>query len=208
MNTDLPLIIIGAGGHGRVVADSAYASGKNVAGFLDPSKPKGARINGIAVLGDGTINDPYSNFPDHSFFIGLGDGPARWQQFNALKIAKLPVPHIIHPFSYISPSATIGSGALVAAGVVVQANAKIGEAVILNTGSRIDHDCKIGNGAMIAPGSTLCGNVEIGAHAFIGAGAVITPGVTIGDNAFIGAGSVVVENIPINSVYKPHRKAL
>lgn len=207
MDNPLPLIIIGAGGHGRVVADTACESGWNVAGFLDLSVAKGTQLNGIAVLGDGKNTEPFADFADHAFFVGIGNGVIRWQEFCALITAGLPVPNVIHPFTYISSSATVGIGTLVAAGAVVQANVHIGDAVIVNTGARIDHDCFIGDGTMIAPGCVLCGNVTVGARAFIGAGSIVTPGVTIGDGAFIGAGSVVIENLTKDAVYKPFRKA-
>ncbi|MFC4237021.1 acetyltransferase [Thalassospira xianhensis] len=206
MDNTAPLIIIGAGGHGRVAADTACESGWNVSGFLDLSLIKGTQLNGIEVLGDGKNTEPFSDFTGHAFFVGIGNGSIRWREFNTLTAAGLPVPNIIHPFTHISSSASIGRGTLVAAGAVVQANVQIGDAAIINTGARIDHDCQIGNGAMIAPGCVLCGDVIIGAHAFIGAGSIVTPGVTIGDGAFVGAGSVVIENIAKDAVHKPFRK--
>lgn len=208
MNNLLPLIIIGAGGHGRVVADSACEAGWKVAGFLDPAMPKNTQVNNIAVLGDGKDTSLFVDFVNHAFFVGIGKGALRWQQFCALYSAGLTLPNIIHPFTHVSNSAKLGYGILVAAGAVVQANAEIGDAVIVNTGARIDHDCCIGEGSMIAPGAVLCGNVAVGAHAFIGAGAVVTPGVTIGKDAFVGAGSVVIENLSEGAVYKPICKTL
>lgn len=200
------LILLGAGGHARVVAEAALAAGWQVAGFLDPGRAPGELVLGLPVLDRG---DDLSPFLDgHSFFPAIGDGHIRWKEYERLRDAGATIATIIHPGAIISPSVTVGEGAVVMAGAVIQAESAIGPAAIVNTGATIDHDCRIGAGVMVAPGATLCGGISVGDHSFIAAGAVLVPGVTVGRSAFVGAGTVVVEPLADGAKLKSVRRPL
>lgn len=183
------LVIVGAGGHGRVVLDAALAAGLEVAGFL--ADPAGEPVNGLPVLGPTALLDEL--LPRHRFIIAIGDQQAR-RDFS-LRIGDR-LQSVIHPASWISPSARIGKGAAIIGGVIVNANAEVGDFCILNTGCTIDHDNRLADGVQICPGAHLAGNVSVGEDAFIGTGASVIPGVRIGARAVIGAGAVVVSDVP------------
>lgn len=202
------LILLGGGGHAKVVAETAAALGWELAGILDPGRGKGSVVAGMTVLGTGLdLGEDPAWLRDCAFFPAIGNGEARWREYGRLRAAGARVPSLVHPRAVLSPSASVGAGSVVMAGAIVQAAGRIGEAVIVNTGAQIDHDCRIGDGVMIAPGAILCGGVEIDDHAFVAAGVVIVPGVKIGRNAFIGAGTVVVDSLPGGALLKAIRRA-
>lgn len=193
--TPAGLILLGGGGHAKVVAEAAQAAGWRVAGVLDPGLSVGQRVLGLQVLGSGVDLSPFLD-DGYAFFPAVGAGGVRWKEFERLRAVGATIATIVHPAAIVSPSATVGPGTAVMAGAVIQAETVIGAATIVNTGATIDHDCRIGDGVMIAPGATLCGGVAVGDHAFIAAGAVLVPGVTVGRSAFVGAGTVVVDPVP------------
>jgi sugar O-acyltransferase (sialic acid O-acetyltransferase NeuD family) len=191
------IAIIGAGGHGRVVASILQAANASVAGFID-SGVKGDLA--FPVLGgdedipklieDGTIT---------SFIIGLGSvkggASIRSKLFDKMIDLGLTPTVAIHPMAILSPGVKIGAGCVVMAGVIVNTGTVIGKNSILNTGAIIDHDGDIGEHVHIAPGSILSGNVTIGDYSLIGVGSTIRQGISIGENVTLGAGSVAVKNI-------------
>ncbi|MGH7634255.1 MAG: NeuD/PglB/VioB family sugar acetyltransferase, partial [Gemmatimonadaceae bacterium] len=130
--------------------------------------------------------------------LGMGDNAAR------LECARLvlgtekgvSLPALVHPAASVSPSVTLGGGAVVFAGAVINAAAQIGVAVIVNSGAIVEHDCVIGDGTHLAPGATLSGGVRVGSTCLIGARAVLLPGVSVGDEAVVGAGAVVNRDVP------------
>ncbi|MGE4430288.1 MAG: acetyltransferase [Sphingobium sp.] len=196
MNTSNGLILLGAGGHAKVIFELARASGWQVTGFLAPDSGQSKASLDAPLLGDGVdlTADP-AWLEQNDLFPAIGQGDIRWREFVRLAAAGARVPSLVHPKALVSPSAQIEAGAVVMAGAIVQANSVIGPAAIINTGAQVDHDCHIGAGVMIAPGAILCGDVHVGDHAFIGAGAVIVPGIRIGRNTFVGAGTVVPNDL-------------
>lgn len=196
-------LIVGAGGHGRVVADLVRVNGGSVLGFCDadPAKldrvvePAGGRVlisqdEFLARhLRDGAGLDGVA-----AVALGIGNNEARLTLFWQLE--GFPVPVLAHPRCVISPSARIGGGSVLIPGSVVNAAAQIGVAVIVNTAATVGHDCVIEDGAHIAPGANLCGGVHIGARTWVGAGAVVAPGVRIGRDVMVGAGTVVLRDVP------------
>lgn len=199
------LVLLGAGGHAKVVAEAAAASGWSVVGFLDPGREPGERVLGLPVVGSGEDLSDLTGCCD-AFLPAIGDAVIRWREFRRLCAAGLRPATVIHPAAWVSPTARIGGGTVVMAGAVVQAETRIGEAAIVNTRASVDHDCRIGDGVMIAPGATLCGGVTIGDHAFVGAGAIVVPGIVIGRSAFVGAGTTVVADVPENGRIKHVRR--
>jgi len=195
----LPFLIIGAGGHGRVVADLLVAAGHAVFGFLDNDKALlGKSVNSISVLGG---DDHLSNVAPAAVWLANGVGAVasldpRARIFARLTAAGYRFAPLAHPRAIVAASSTIADGAQVMAGAVVQAGARIGENVIVNTGAIVDHDCEIGRHAHIAPGAVLCGGVQVGEGCYVGAGSTIIPGLRIGAGAFIAAGAVVTADVP------------
>lgn len=184
------LLIIGAGGHGKVVADVAAAAGHTKIAFLDHSHPARTH-NGIwKIIGADTPTEG-------PLFCAIGDNATREKviaSFDLLRFERL-----IHPSAILSPSATFGRGSLAVAGVIVNADAAIGKGVILNTGASVDHDCMIGDFVHISPGARLAGGVHVGDRTWIGIGAVVREGVRIGCDVVVAAGAAVIRDVPDGS---------
>ena len=188
----MKLTILGAGGHAKVVAAAAVASGREVLACLDDDPSRwGASILGVMVTG------PISRAtqPDAGPLVAaLGSNAGR--RTLAERLASAEWVPIVHPFSWVHPSVSIGAGSVVFAGAVVQPDARIGAHAIVNTAASVDHDCVIGDYAHLAPGVHLAGRVRIRTGAFLGVGAAAMPGVTIGEWAVVGAGAVVTRDVP------------
>lgn len=185
------LVVIGAGGHGRALAELAGLAGWQVVGFLDAA-PQALHPGRLPVWAEDTT--PRGGVPSlpggaNAVALGIGDNAARRDA--ARRYAGWHQPPLVHPTASVSPSASIGEGAVVFPGAVVHTGASIGPAVVVNTSAVVEHDCRVGDGAHVAPGAVLCGGVRVGAGALVGAGAVVLPGVEVGEDAVIGAGSVV-----------------
>lgn len=194
------LLVLGAGGHGRVVADAALESGPGVqlVGFLDDDpRRQGTLVLDHPVLG--SIAD-VANVPHDAVIAAIGDNAVRARLFRTLRARGERMLAIVHPRATISRSATIGAGSLVVAGAVINAGARISENVIINTGATVDHDCVVEDHAHVAPGVHLCGGCTVGANALVGVGTVVVPGGTIGRGSIVGAGSVVTSPIPTGVV--------
>jgi len=184
-------VIVGGGGHGRVILDCARAAGLDVAGFLDPAVA--GPVNGAAVLGgDERLQDPAFR-RSHRFIVAIGDQRLRARL--SLQLADRLVA-VVHPSCNVSPYCEIGAGTVLMPGVTVNANARIGRYCILNTMCSVDHDCDLEDGVQIGPGAHLCGEVRCGENAFVATGALVLPGLGVGREAVIGAGSVVTRDVP------------
>lgn len=178
------LLVIGAGGHAKVVVDAAREAGFEIAGVLGrPGDP--AEVLGIPVAMDGSAIDA------DVFIVAIGDNTARAAAFAAGLEAGLVPATVIHPSAILADEIEIGRGTFAAAGVVVNVHARIGENVILNTGCTVDHDCLIGDHAHLGPGANLCGGVTVGEGTLLGVGSCALPKATIGAWTTIGAGAAV-----------------
>ena len=190
------LLIIGAGGHGKVVADTAGASGtwERIA-FLDDGVPAGSEVLGWPVIGAGVqlkeLRDEFSEC-----VVAIGNNALRWQLLQSALDAGFEVPVLVHPRACVSPSATMGAGTVVMAGAVVQADVRMGQGVIINTAASVDHDGDIGDACHICPGVHLGGGVRVGRESWIGIGSTVREGVRIGSNSVIGAAAGVIRDIP------------
>ncbi len=182
------LWIIGAGGHGKVVAEIASMCGYTDIMFLDQSWP-GRRDNG----GWPIVGKP-GRQPDGHMFCAIGRNDIRARMFAEFGLDDSPV--LADPRSVLSPSATLGAGTVVIPGVVVNASARIGKGCILNTGCSVGHDCELADFTQISPGARLAGGVTVGEESWIGMGAVIREGCRIGRNAVIAAGAAVIRDVP------------
>jgi len=201
------LIIWGASGHARVVADIVRCENRyRIAGFLDDLHPEraGETFEGAPILGGreqlekggGRLARQAGGTPAPLVIIAFGDCTARLEAARFVIAKGLELATAIHPSAVIAASARIGAGSVVAANAVVNPGAVVGENAIINTAASVDHDCVIGDGVHICPGVHLAGNVRVGEASWIGIGATVADGRTIGGGTIIGAGAVVVEDIP------------
>jgi sugar O-acyltransferase (sialic acid O-acetyltransferase NeuD family) len=185
------IILIGGGGHGKVVADCLLAQGVKIVHVVDPRKSE-------PLLGIPRVPEYIPHLIGETLVVvAIGDNEARKKVANQVKHQ---FGTAIHPSAVISDYSIVGEGSMILHRAIIQADVKIGAHVIVNTGAQIDHDCTIGSFVHIAPRAVLCGTVSVGERSLIGAGAVIIPGVTIGTNVVIGAGAVVLKNVPDNAV--------
>lgn len=205
----LPLVLIGAGGHAKVVLSLARALRREVLGVCDPALAREGATSwrGLPVLGDDAAISGFG--PERIVLLnGIGQVPhgtvrqsvhERWasQGFRFVTL--------IHPCAVVDPTATLGDGVQVMAGAIVQADVTIGADVIVNTGARVDHDCRIGDHVHVAPGAVVCGGVDVGAASFIGASATLLPLVKVGRACLVAAGSTLARALPDGSKHLPHR---
>ena len=187
------LLIMGAGGHGKVVADCAEAVGWKEIFFLDDKQIN--PVLGYPILGSFSEAEKCYN-PGISTVVALGDHEYRMRWILRLLDIGYDVETILHPKAWISPHASIDAGCVAFAGAVVNAGARIGLGCILNTGCSVDHDCVLEDGVHISPGAHLGGNVTVGAGSWVCVGASVGHGVTIGKACVIAAGAAVVEDVP------------
>ena len=195
------LLILGCGGHAKVVAETALASGRfTTIAFVDDrcSSPGDLPpVLGWPVLGPlpQALQPSLRNqFAAAAVAIGHAATRLNWQQ--QLFAAGYELPVLIHPSAWVSPSAEIGCGSVIFAQVVVQAQAVIGDGAILNTSCSIDHDVQLADGVHICPGVHIAGEVLVGERSWIGIGASVIQQVRIGCDVTIGAGAAVVGDLP------------
>ena len=191
------LAILGASGHGRVVAEVAQSASWDSVEFFDDADVAKAELNGLSIQGGFERLLEKSKFYD-GFHVAIGDNKTRLSILQKLLDFGLSCPNIIAPSAVVSQSASLGFGISIMANVVTNTQTIVGDGAILNTSCSIDHDCKISEGVHISPGAHLAGDVSIGNCSWVGIGSAIIQGKIIGDGSIIGAGSVVISDIPDN----------
>lgn len=193
------LIIIGASGHGKVIANIAKLNGYTDITFLDDdlSKKKNGKYD---VIGTSSDIDKYRNV-DTDFFVGIGNNAIRKKMTEILLEKEIHQPILIHPSAVIDETASIEEGTAVMANVVINADARIGKYCIINTATTVDHDCIIHDYVHLSPGVHVAGTVEIGKSCWIGIGASIINNITICKDCVVGAGSVVIKNVEETGIY-------
>ena len=195
------VLVLGAGGHAKVVADILCCQGIPMMGFLDDNPTTwGATQLGLPILGGIAT---YREHMPSGLILGIGDIAARQAVVERLgPDAQHLWCNAIHPHATVATSVRLGRGVAVMARVVVNPDAVLGDHSVVNTGATVDHDCVIGEYAHIGPGVHLAGGIRVGRAALIGIGASITPCLTIGDDAVVGAGAVVVGDVPAHVTVK------
>lgn len=183
------LTIIGASGHGKVVAEIAKLNGYDEIVFLDDNTSVGF-CEGYPVIGTSDKK------VDGDVFVAVGDSVVRERISKGRKLVTL-----IHPSAIIAESVKIGAGTVVMPGAVINPGSVIGQGCIINTSSVVDHDCSLGNYVHIAVGAKLCGTVSVESQTWIGAGATVINNVKICGGCMIGAGAVVINNIAEKGTY-------
>lgn len=193
------LLIVGASGHGKVVADIAAKMGEwDTISFIDDNPDKKSILGYKVIDKFGNIRN-YIN--DHDIFVGIGDNLTRKKLLEELYQINASIPTLIHHSAVIGDDVIIESGTVIMAGVVINSSTCIGRGCIINTGVTIDHDNKLGNYVHISPGANLAGAVTIGEHSWLGIGASVSNNISITSNCTIGAGGVVINNIDDPGVY-------
>lgn len=201
MIANRPIIVIGAGGHAKVLISSLKALQHEIVGITEANRKKlGGYISGIPIIG----NDEaiLQHKPDS---IGLVNGKGsvsstlkRKDIYEKFRNDGYSFVSVFHPTATILDDVHLGAGFQIMAGAIVQTGCEIGDNVIINTGVIIDHDCIIGNHVHVGPGAVLSGGVQIGEMVHIGTASTVIQGIKIGDGAIIGAGAVVIKDIPAN----------
>ena len=192
------LLIIGAGGHGRVVADVASRTGRYEAlAFLDDSVPEGPLP--YPYLGNCAMAEQL--VAEYDMFVAIGNGAVRQKLMERLVSIGAHMATVIAPDAVIGADVQIGTGTVIMSGVVINTATRIGQGVIVNTASSVDHDCVIEDYCHVAVGAHLCGTIHIGAQTWIGAGATVINNTQICSGCIIGAGAVVIRNIEEAGTY-------
>ena len=190
------VIVIGAGGHAKVIADIVRKSGDNLVGFLDDSKEAGTEFFDAFILGN---TDSYGEYQDKEFIIAIGNNATR--EKIALKLQGVSFYTAIHPTAVIAEGVCVGEGTCVMANAVMNADAKIGKHCIINTASVVEHDNVISDYVHISPAAALAGTVTVGKGTHIGIGANVKNNTEICAEVVVGAGAVVVKNIAEAGTY-------
>jgi UDP-perosamine 4-acetyltransferase len=190
------VVIIGAGGHAKVVIEALQAAGfPPPLGCIDPQPPT-STVLGVPVLGGDEILERLRAGGAVAAVVALGGNALRLRIGDRLAAMGFALPAVLHPASQRSPSAVVEEGAVVMARACLGPETRIGRLAIVNTNAVVEHDNIIGAGAHVAPGCALAGNVSIGARALVGVGSAVRPGIVIGEDAVVGAGSAVVRDVP------------
>ena len=188
------IVVIGAGGHAKVCIELLRAMGCRVACCVGGEDGPETCLDIPVLKGDSHLPD-LRNQGYSKVFVAVGANGVRQRLANAAGQLGYTLVNAVSPQSVISPSARLGIGVAVMAGVVVNAETVIEDLAIINTGACIDHDCRIGKAVHIAPQCGLAGNVSVGAGSFLGIGCKVIPDVRIGENVTLGAGAVVISNL-------------
>ena len=194
----IPLLIVGAGGHARVVADIARLAGYSVAAFLDDvhTARHGTPFCGSVIAGGLEQLSALAHAGVRHAVVAIGDCRARLEAATRATDAGMELAVMIHPRAIHSSDATIGAGTVLVAGAIVNPGAWIGANAIINTAATVDHDCIIEDGVHIACGAHLAGHVQVGRGSWVGIGAVVKERVRIGAQTIVGAGALVLKDLP------------
>ncbi|BFM16485.1 acetyltransferase [Maricurvus nonylphenolicus] len=192
------LLILGAGGHGKVVADAALLSGWKSVSFLDDRWPTFSNLNDWNVVGAFQDLEKYvESF--QGIFVAVGSNRLRSNLLIRLESLGAPITSIIHPSAIVARNVVIGQGSACLAGAVINIGSTVGRGVIVNTGASVDHDCVLGDFTHVCPGARIAGGVHIESCGWVGIGSSVIENICIGSEVVIGAGAAVISDIPPNS---------
>ncbi len=196
----MELVIIGAGGHGKVVLDIVRAAGRyEPVAFLDADPAvAGASVGGVPVLGGPVNLLPRLRQQERvrHAIVAIGDNRARLGYAQLLRAHGFEPVNAVHPTAFVSPTATLGLNVVVAPNASIITDARIGDSAIVNTAAVVDHECEFAAGVHVGPGARLAGRVRVATGAFVGLGANVIQCRSIGRFAMVGAGAVVLEDVP------------
>lgn len=193
------LAILGASGHGKVLADIAELTGWKQIVFFDDAWPEKTSNGAWQVIGDTQmLLNNINNY--QGVIVAIGNNKVRQQKLQQVYSAGAKIITLIHPSATVSRYTQIGLGSVIVAGAVVNPDCVIGPGAIINTCSSVGHDCTLGDAVHICPGARLAGGSDIADRAWIGVGSSVRQLITVGADAVVGAGSVVVKNVLANTV--------
>ena len=196
--THKSVIILGTGGHAKVIAEALKLTDRKVLGFTTPDLDIGINFCGMSVLGDDSVIFDYS-IDDIELAIGVGALPGqnlRWELASLMRNKGYHLITVVHPNAVVAADVVLAEGVQVMAGVVVQPGTTVGKDTIINTGAIIDHDCTISENCHLAPGVVCSGGVSIGKNTHIGTAAKVIQGMNIGEGSVIAAGSTIYKDVP------------
>lgn len=180
-----PLVIVGAGDHGQVVADAARAAGQQLLGFLDDDPTC-----------DNLLDPDDPRLDDARHIVAVGDNATRLALFKRLLDQGRAFANVIHPAAVVSPAATLGRAVYLGPLAAVGPHATLGDACLINSAAVVEHHNQLADAVHLAPTATTAGRVTLGALTLVGLGAKLLPGVTLGDRCTVGAGAVVTQSFP------------
>jgi UDP-perosamine 4-acetyltransferase len=194
----MQVVIIGAGGHGKVVLDVLRAAGEHEPVAFVDADPGLANtdVGGVPVIGAINLLPRLRQQKVRHAIVAIGDNRARLQYAGLLRAQGFELVSAVHPTAFVSPTARIGVNVVVAPLAAVITEARVGDSSIINTAAVVDHECEVAEGVHIGPGARLAGRVRVEAGAFVGLGASVIQCLTIGRYAMIGAGAVVTADVP------------
>ncbi len=203
-----PIIILGAGGHAKVVIEALLQSGRKIIGLTDPVQTESSEYFGVKFLGN---DDAILHYSINEVVLvnavgAIPDSNVRCELNERMEEKGFQFTQVIHPSAVIASDVKIAQGAQIMAGVVIQPSVSIGRSCIVNTGVVVEHDCVIHDYCHLAPGVTLSGNVAIGNRTYIGTGTSVIQGISIGQDSIIAAGSIIHKNIPEKTKFIQTRK--
>ena len=194
---NLPVIVLGSGGHAKVLIEALLLQRREVLGYTDPDEAR-KTVLGLSRLGDDQAILEYD--PEKLRLVnGVGSiasTSSRKSLYDRFRMKGYRFQSVAHPSAAIASDARLEEGVQIMAGAVVQPGTSVGANTVINTGAVVDHDCEIGAHVHIAPGAVLSGNVRIAEGVHVGAGAIIIQGVVIGERSIIGAGTLVLKDVP------------
>lgn len=195
------LAILGASGHGKVIADIALSSEHwSDVVFFDDAYPAFTEIECWSVQGN--AQDLVTKAKKFAgVVVAIGDNAIRFEKQKLLVKSGFTLPIIIHPNAIVSPYACIGNGSVVMAGAVINPFATIGEACIINSNTVVEHDCVLANAVHISPSAVLAGGVQVGEFSWLGIGSCVKQLISIGEHVVVGAGSTVINNLESHKTY-------
>ncbi|QXI30229.1 acetyltransferase [Pseudomonas vanderleydeniana] len=194
------LAVLGASGHGKVVADTAECCGWTQVDFYDDGWPEITVTGAWEVIGDGEALLASVEKYD-GVLVAIGNNSIRQKKIIELELAGAELISLKHPQCSFSRYATLGKGSVVFAGAIVNVGASIGVGAIINSGCSVDHDCQLGEYVHISPGARLAGGVVVGDLTWVGVGAAVRQSLHIGSNVIVGAGAAVISDIPDNLTF-------
>ncbi len=196
---DERILILGAGGHGRVVLDIlSLAPRRRVVGFLDNNPAiAGRRIDGIPVYGPiDDLQRVAGELDISGVVVAIGDNGTRRELTRRVRASGVALVNAIHPAATLASTVLLGKNVVIAAGAVICDRCQVGDSVILNTGCIVDYQTMVGEGSHVCPGVRIAGRVKVESGAFVGVGATVVPNVTLGCECIVGAGAVVISDVP------------
>ena len=193
------LLIIGASGHGKVIADIALATKKYREITFADDDENISECMGFPVIGK--VSDLKRWMPEYEMIVAIGNAKTRRRIMEQIVNDGGTIATLIHPKAVVSDYATIGTGTVVMPGAVINAGTVLGKGCIVNTSASVDHDCTLEDYVHVSVGAHLAGTVSVGACTWVGIGAVVSNNIHICGNCMIGAGAVVVKDIDVPGTY-------